>query len=297
MSYWLGVALAIGSGVSVNLGSVFQKKVVNDLTDEEREGKFFRTLLKRPLWLIGLLLQYAVSATFLILAQVYIGPALVPGLTAVGLVVLAVGSVKLVGESLGRIEIIGILLLMFGTVFFSMSELQIAIPEYDFLAFDFLFRLGTFTTTLIIIIITLEIVWRSNHQYHASSLALVSGILRAISAFWIAPLIATIVHVFDGTFILVELWLFIAACFTLVLSNMYAVVSIQNAFKTGQASLLIPIQQVPYQIIPGFVYMVVFFLALPTPFSLVWFLIGIGLTIVSSFLLGQRQVLLEAMTK
>ena len=115
MSYWLGVLLAISSGVCSNLGSVFQKKAVNEIPQEEREQKFFRTLIRKPWWLFGMLIQYGFAASFLILAQVYIGPALVPGLVASGLIVLAIGSIKLVGESLRKQEAIGIALLMFGT--------------------------------------------------------------------------------------------------------------------------------------------------------------------------------------
>jgi drug/metabolite transporter (DMT)-like permease len=293
MSYWLGVVLAIGAGVSTNLGSVFQKKVVNDLPPEQKDQRFFRTLIRKPLWFTGLLLQYAVAASLVILAEVYIGPALVPGLRASGLIVLAVGSVKIVGESLRRQEVLGISMLMLGTIFFSLSELEIIIPEYDFLATDFLLRLGLFTITLIIVILLLEGLRRVRRQYRAIARALVSGILLAMSAYWIAVLIATIVHVFAGTFVLVEFVLFAMTCVVLVVANILAVGTIQDAFKTGNASLLIPIQQVPYLIIPSFVFLTVFSLTPPTGLSMIWFLSGIILTMASSFLLGRRQVLLE----
>ena len=293
MSYWLGVFLAISAGINNNLGSVLQKKVVNDLPHEEREKKFFRNLIRKPLWLTGLLLQYALGSALMLLAQVYIGPALVPGLHAFGLIVLAIGSIKLVGESLRKQEVVGIALLMLGTVLFTLSELEIAIPAYDFLEIGFLTRLVLFTGSLFAAMIVLEIVKRVQPQLRAVSLALVSGILLAISGYWIAPMLATIVHVFDGSFILLELGLFAISCIILVLSNIFAVGSIQNAFKTGNASLLIPIQQLPMLVVPGFVYLIVFFLAPPGEFSLVWFLLGMILTIVSSFLLGRRQMMLE----
>ncbi|MHA1925790.1 MAG: hypothetical protein ACXABV_12590 [Candidatus Thorarchaeota archaeon] len=293
MSYWLGVFLAISAGINNNLGSVLQKKVVNDLPPEEREKKFFRSLVRKRLWLLGLLLQYAFGAALMLLAQVYIGPALVPGLHAFGLIVLAIGSIKIVGESLRKQEIFGIALLMSATVLFSLSELEISIPAYDFLETTFLVRLGVFTGLLIALLVILYLIKQTRHKLRAISLALISGILLAISGYWIAPMLATIVHVFDGSFVIIELGLFAISCIILVLSNIFAVGTIQDAFKTGNASLLIPIQSLPMLVVPGFVFLVVFFLAPPTAFSLAWFLIATIMTIVSSFLLGTRQMILE----
>lgn len=48
----------------------------------------------------GLLLEYGVGSAAYMIAQNLIGPALVPGLMAAGLIVLAIGSVKIIGETL-----------------------------------------------------------------------------------------------------------------------------------------------------------------------------------------------------
>jgi hypothetical protein len=294
MSYWLGIFLAISAGINNNLGSVLQKKAVNDLPPEEREKKFFRNLVRKRLWLAGLLLQYALGSVLMLLAQVYIGPALVPGLHALGLIVLAIGSIKLVGESLRKQEVFGIVLLILAAALFSLSELEISIPTYDFLEASFLIRLGAFTGILIAAMVVLYIIKQTRFQLRAIALALISGILLAISGYWIAPMLATIVHVFDGSFIIVELALFAVSCIILVIANVLAVGTIQDAFKTGNASLLIPIQSLPMLVVPGFIFLVVFFLAPPTALSLVWFLIATIMTIASSFLLGTRQMMLEA---
>ncbi|NVM02259.1 MAG: hypothetical protein HWN67_07975 [Candidatus Helarchaeota archaeon] len=109
MNYWLGVFFAVLSGVLANIGTVLQKKVVNEVSDE---AKFFRSLIKKPLWVLGLLMGLTIGAVFYMLAQMYIGPTLTPGLMAVGLIVLAIGAVKIVGEELKFSEIIGILLMI-----------------------------------------------------------------------------------------------------------------------------------------------------------------------------------------
>jgi hypothetical protein len=209
------------------------------------------------------------------------------------LIILSIGSIKIVGESLRESEVMGIILLIIGTILFSVSELEISIPKYDFLDLGYLTRLALFTGFLLFIVLILNLVRRMLPQYHSISRALISGIFLATSAFWISPMLATIVHVFSGTFVLIELGLFAIACIVLVFANIFAVWSIQDAFKTGQASLLIPIQQLPYLMIPGLVYLTVFLLVPPTTYSLLWFTGGVSLSILSSFLLGKRQVLLE----
>ena len=88
-SYLLGVFLAILSGSINNVGLVLQKKVVNEVAPE---AKFFRSLVKKPVWIIGLLMELIIGSIFFMIAQIYIGPALISGLMAFGLIFLAIGS-------------------------------------------------------------------------------------------------------------------------------------------------------------------------------------------------------------
>ncbi|MFX1431997.1 MAG: hypothetical protein ACFFCY_17655, partial [Promethearchaeota archaeon] len=79
--YWLGVLLALLAGSTTQLGSVFQKKAVNEISTEL---KFMKTLVKRPTWILGVILSFGISSIFYLAAQSFIGPALIPGLTAFG---------------------------------------------------------------------------------------------------------------------------------------------------------------------------------------------------------------------
>jgi hypothetical protein len=294
VSYLYGVALAVASGISNNVGTLLQKKVVNDLPTEAKEQRFFRSLVKNPMWLAGLLFQLAIGTVFFMLAQVYIGPALIPGLMAVGLIVLAIGSVKLIGESLTRTEIIGITLIMAAIFTIAFSELVINIVVFDFLETGFLLRVTLFTSAIVATILILEGSHRKWTRIRAVARALMSGLFIAMSNYWIAILMATIVHVFDGTFVLLELVLFAISAAILVLDNIFALGTLQSAFLSGQANLIIPIQQVPIQIIPGFVFLLIFFLPVPSAISLVFFFGGVGMIVMSSFLLGRRQVALDS---
>ena len=295
MSYLYGVLLAIASGISNNVGTLLQKKVVNDLPTEAKEQRFFRSLVKKPLWLVGLLFQLAIGTFFFMLAQVYIGPALIPGLMAVGLIVLAIGSVKLIGESLTRTEIIGITLIMAAIFTITFSELVIDIVVFDFLETGFLMRVAIFTFAIIAMILVLEASHRRWIKIRAVARALISGLFIAMTNYWIAVLLATIVHVFEGTFVLLELGLFAISAVILVLDNIFALGALQSAFLSGQANLIIPIQQVPIQITPGFVFLLMFLLPAPSLLSLILFFAGVGMIVMSSFLLGRRQVALESL--
>ncbi|MFX1460316.1 MAG: DMT family transporter, partial [Promethearchaeota archaeon] len=120
--YWLGILMAISSGISNNYGTVLQKKVVNKFKDD---SKFMRTIVKKPLWLIGLILQNIIGGVLYFIAQFYIGPTLIPGLMGAGLIVLAIGSVKIIGEQLETSEIVGILLMVIAIAFIGLSNMAI----------------------------------------------------------------------------------------------------------------------------------------------------------------------------
>ncbi|MHA1285606.1 MAG: hypothetical protein ACTSQP_24135 [Promethearchaeota archaeon] len=70
------------------LGQFFKKKVVNSIKKDE---KFFKNLIKNPLWIIGLIFQNCIGAIFFFFAQVFIGTTLIPGLITSGLIILAIG--------------------------------------------------------------------------------------------------------------------------------------------------------------------------------------------------------------
>ncbi len=72
---------------------------------------------------MGLLLQIVIGGlVFYFIAIIFIGPAIVPGLMSVGLIVLALGSVKMLKETLGKEEIIGILLMIGGVSLLGLSN-------------------------------------------------------------------------------------------------------------------------------------------------------------------------------
>lgn len=289
-NYWLGVFLAILAGSTTQSGSVLQKKVVNDLSEEP---EFMRSLIKKPLWLLGVILSFGVSSIFYLTAQVFIGPALIPGLMAFGLIILALGSVKIVGEVLKTEEILGIFLMITGTLLLGMSELSIDITETNLLEIWFLIRTTIFTTIIIVLSLLFYIFQKKYDKFKGILLAILSGFMFALSNFWVSPLLGVIAHVLSGIFDLAELLVFIISVIFLVLSNILGLTTIQHAYRVGQASNMVPIQGVPTLIAPIFIYFSVFLLVPPSIFSVVYLIGGIILITLSSFLLGKRSAQIE----
>jgi ribosomal protein S18 acetylase RimI-like enzyme len=146
--YGLGILAAILSGGLHAFGAILQKSAVNRIPAAERDDRFMRRLLRTPAWLLGLALSFGVGTVFNLLAQRLIGPALVPGLTASGMLVLAVASVRLIGEHLRPLEMLGILLLVAGTGLLGWSRLAIPADQVDLLDHALLLRILGFTVVL-----------------------------------------------------------------------------------------------------------------------------------------------------
>ena len=290
-SYLLGVFLAILSGSINNVGLVFQKKVVNEVADD---AKFFRSLVKKPLWITGLLMELAIGSVFFMIAQLYIGPALIPGLMAFGLIFLAIGSVKIVGETLKKEEIIGIILMITAIFSLGLSELSVDIAGIDILAFDLVINMTIFTIVLFLGTLICDILQRKIDKLKGILLAIASGFQFSLTNFWIAPLMAVIAHVFGGTASLGELFIFIASAIILIAASIIGIMKIQQSFQVANASRMIPIQQVPIQITPIIAYFFVFTLMPSTVLPIIYVIIGVALIILSSFLLAKRQAQLEA---
>src|SRR5271157_519017 len=293
MSYSIGVGLAISAGVADNIGWLMQKKVVNDVPPEKRDSKYIQTLARNPVWLTGLVIQLAGVAALFVIAVLFIGPALVPGLMAVGLIILALGSVKLIGEHLRFLDIIGIGLMVAAAFAIGMSGMAINVTAYNMVDPNFLGRSAIYTIGLFGIICILDIIRRKVEKARGIAFALNSGLLFSIANFWTGPMLGMVIDIINNTSSPFEVAIFAIVGILATVTNIGGIVAIQHGFKTGNASLLVPIQYVPAQITPAIMYLSVFSLTPPSTLALALFIAGISLIIASSFILTRRQVLLE----
>jgi hypothetical protein len=295
--YALGVVLAVGSGTASNMGIVIQKRAVNELSPDKRDDRFLRSLATRRTWIIGLLIQFAIGRVLMFASIAIIGPALVPGLLAVGLIPMAVGAAKIAGESLKKTEILAIILVVFAAILLTASN--IAVPVLDPAEFNamnplFLTNEGLFTAVFIGIISGFEVAQRKDEKARDIWLAIQAGCFLALGNYWSSPLTVTTVHLATMTLQMPwELVLGIIAGVILVITNFFFIAVTQKAFRSGNASRIIPLQQIPINIAPILVFFWVFSLSPRTPLTVPFLLGAIVLIICSSYLLARRQSQLD----
>lgn len=286
--YALGIFFGILAGVVCQIGLCLQKSIINKHRVEKE--KFGRRIVKEPLWILGLIMELGVSAFFLFLAVDLIGNTLTPGLMASGLIVLALISVKMLKENLNKKEVLGILLMIGGIIALSGSGMSVDIAGYNFLEPSFLLRLIIFTVVLAIGGLVLFLLKKKveNRTWKGIMLMNVAGLGFSISNFWLAIMTDFFFNKFFQFENVLDIALFVASAVILVISNMVGVMGNQAGLKYGQASNLMPLQQISVQATPIFYYILVYLLPIPTLFSLPLLASGTVMIIMSGFLLSKR---------
>jgi drug/metabolite transporter (DMT)-like permease len=286
----IGSILALFAGIFTGTGQVIEKKVVNSVPRNVNLGK---TLIKKPLWILGFSFEMILSTVFYMSAQLFIGPSLIPGLMACSLIILALGSVKILKENLNRKEILGIAILIFGIVLLGFAGLQIEIMSYDLLNPGFILRSLLFTFVMFTLLISCYILQKRNDRKRGLLFAFSSGLMYALANLWISPLMGIIDQVLGGGANIPQITLFIWSAFMLVFTNFLAVSLLQKAYQFGQASNLISIQIVPIQIVPIFLYFFIFGFFALVPWSIPFAFLGVFLILYGSSQLSKRQELVK----
>jgi hypothetical protein len=290
--YWLGVITALLTGTFDNLGAVFQKKAINALPEGRKVGKH---LLRNRTWLFGFFQTQVLTTIFFFISQGLIGPTLTPGLSGAGLILLAVGSLRILKERIKASEMTGILLMVAAIFCLAFSKLEIDVDNIGFLAeVGFLTRVTIFTAIAALGAVICTVLRRSPQRSKATLYALDSGLMFVLSNFWTAIFVGVFATVILGDFVMGELLLFISAAIILPTSNYLGIYKMQKAYEFGQASRMKPTQQVPVQIAPFFYFFAVYMLPPPTELSLPLDVIAIALILVSMYLLLRRQAILES---
>jgi multidrug transporter EmrE-like cation transporter len=289
--YWIGVLFGLLTGTFDNLGSVFQKKAINALPEGR---KVTRGLLKNRLWLFGFFQTQVLTTIFFFIAQLMIGPTLTPALSGAGLIILAVGSLRILKERIRASEMLGIVLMVAAIFCVAFSRLDIDVDSLLFLSeAAFITRVIIFTAIVTVGAAICTIFRRSRQDIKGALYATDSGLMFALSNFWTAVFLGVFATVFSGSFVVGELFLFVSGAIMLPLSNYLGIYKIQKSFEFSNASKMKPTQQVPVQIAPIFYFFAIYMLPDPTGYSLALDLIGVTLILVSMYLLLRRQATLE----
>lgn len=281
---------AIMSGAMNAFGAILQKSAVNKIPVAERQERFMRRLLRSPIWLLGLGMSLGLGTFFTLSSQKLIGPALVPGLSASGMIILAIGSVRLMGEHLKRSELMGILMLICGISCLGASNLSIPSKEVDLADAALLTRISFFTVALALCwLSSFLLAQRASNESRGLVMAVSGGFPFCLSNLWILPLIITISLVFAEMAHPQQLVIFIVASVILVTTNLAGIRQVQEAYRFAPASKVQPIQQIPTQIVPILIYFIVFQRS-ATEKAIFLIPFGVIMIIGSGFLLGRRHL-------
>lgn len=305
--YGWGVFFAVLAGVAANLGQLLNKREVNRLADPPGAPRapgapggsgrgFYARLLRRPVWVAGVVLQIGVGTAFFLLAQVYVGPVLVPGLMATGLVALALGCAWITQEAPRLRELAGMACLIVSAVGFGRSGLRVDLAVYDVLSPAFLLRSAAFSLACCLLLAAaLRLKGRSAGLRRGSLLALASGLLYVLSDFWVGPFTGSVLRLLgrvraaggsDPLAPLLTLFAFGSA--VLVLTNLFGIALMQRAFQVASAAVAVPLQTIPGRLAPAAVYLLVFRLPPPKPLALPLFAAAVSLVIAATFLFAGR---------
>lgn len=285
-SYLFGVTAAIIAGIAFNLGMVIQKLAVMKAS---HETGLMRQLVRSPLWLTGFALQFIVGMPLNMLAQSKIGPAIIPGLMAIGLIVLTIGAVRLAGESFDSGDIAGILLVIAAVTVFGLSQLSVDMQSIDLWEPAFLLRLGLFTVVVAALSLICHFIQKTNVRLRGILRTLDAGLLLSQSNLWLGILMAFLAKWGVGKFSSLDLLPVVIASGIVFAGSMLGIAETQRAFQFGEASKLVPIQYVPVQILPIAAYFIVFRLGSSTPFAVPMALGGIVLVLSGAVLLARHQ--------
>ena len=289
--YIIGVIFAITAGIVNFMGQIFQKKAINDVrTDDEVSMKI---VIKKPLWIIGLLFFVIVTPVCGALAQNFIGPALIPGLFSSGFIVLAIGSIKILDEKLKKEEWFAMFMIVCGIVLVSLSRLSIETDINRFRDASFLTRIIISSIILIFLWLLLFFGGKKLKKHKAVVMAAGCGMPFSLGNIWMFAMVISMGQILNGGINSFNITVFSVSVFILVFSQTLGLVHFNKALATGNASIVVPIQQIPQQIMPIIIYFVIF--ALPPPFPTSYFFISVGIVLIISagFLLGRRHTSME----
>ncbi len=285
-TYLIGVLSAITAGIIFNIGIVIQKIAVSKISTS---AKLLNQLIRKPLWLIGFSFQFIIGTPLNMYAQSNIGPAIIPGLMSIGLIVLTIGAVRYAGEAFNFSDFAGILLVIFAVTVFGLSKLSINMEEINLRDTILLIRLAVFTIIIVGFSVLCHIFQKSNTKMKGILRTINAGLFLSLSNLWLGIFMVFFSKWSNGNFLLSDLILAGISCAIVFAGSMLGIAETQRAFQFGEASKLIPIQFVPVQILPIIAYFLVFNLKPATPYSTLLAISGIGLVLIGAALLARRQ--------
>ncbi len=289
-NYLLGVSTAILAGMAFYSGIVLQKAAVSKLQDH---SQLMARLIRTPLWLEGFAIQFVIGVPLNLVAAALIGPAILPGLMATGLIALVIGSIRFSHEAFGWADGVGILFVMAAAALLGLAGLGIDMKNVDFYDRAFQSRLAAFSMVVASFSVACYLLQRKDGPLRGIFRTLDAGFLFVQSNLWLSVMMGFVYRWGAGLFSPGDVVLAITATAIAATASILGVTETQRAFQVGDATRLVPIQAVPQQILPVITFFIVFQLTPSNQDAMILAGAGVTLVLLGSTLLARRQVHLQ----
>ncbi len=267
MRYLLGIISGLLVGIIYNSSSLIQKYTV---VNRDKDKPLLRQLLKHPLWVISILGSGVLAFAFTIFGQMMIGPTLIPGLAALGMIIIPIGASKYLNEKNGLTEYAGITMIIISVILLSFSRLSIDTESIQWLSEDMFLRtlryIGGLTAAAVVLLIGGFMIRQKLH-FRSILYSVSAGIALAIGNILTAPLSHQMTLMSRHSAGRNNLVYFIVLLIYIVAVNAYAVIIMQHAYTLSHVSVLMPVQQTPIQIIPILSHFYFFDAAFPSTYA------------------------------
>ncbi|MFX0101559.1 MAG: hypothetical protein ACFFCS_18430 [Candidatus Hodarchaeota archaeon] len=283
MDFALGIIMTLVGTTINSVGILLQKLDINrsGMKDDSNLSYF----MKRPVWVLGILMQTIILLPFFILGIDLLGVTLAQPLATAGLLVFVLGSIFVLKEKLKRQEWAGVIMLVVAVLLIGLSGVVGDVTMAVFFQESFLANLIIFlviTAGLVVVgIIVIKVLEKQVLGY-----SIFLGVAYAIVS--ISGQLATPpLDMMFGTGLSAAGWiLLLLGVAGVLLGTYFGILYSQLAFQKGQAIDVVPSSQAIINLLPVFAGLFLFGQYILFP---VLFIAGMGLLLVSVVLLARFQ--------
>jgi hypothetical protein len=286
--YGLGISTALLAGIVYNLGVLVMKRAVSRLPRDRPLGASF---LRSRLWIAGLALQLAVGVPLNFVAVGLIGPVLVPGLMAVGLVVLALAAVLTGVERPRWTDFVGVTLLVLAVSGFSLSRLAVDTAATSPRDPVLLLRAALFIGVGVILVLGCAAAARAARGRESVAgvlFGLQSGLLYSLGNICVGFVSGVVGRLGRGPADGLEILVGAVAFSITVAGSALGVLATQHALRHGRVVVTVALQNAIGMLVPLGLFFLVYRPFRPTPNQIVSVIAGSVFLIAGILLLTSR---------
>ncbi|MHA1368718.1 MAG: hypothetical protein ACTSRA_03230 [Promethearchaeota archaeon] len=244
----IGILLTLAGAAINNIGILLQKLDINRAGMEDDSNLAF--FMKRPVWILGILMQTVIVIPFFFLGIDFLGVTLAQPLATSGLVIFVLGSFFILKENLTGKEWFGVSVMIASIFMLSLSGVSGNVTMNVFYPRTFTYKLLLIAACVTVLGIAGTIIVKLRRFNVAFGYGILMGIsyaLVSISAQFITPALGSL---FSGTNTGLVWSLIILGVIGIIGGTILGILLAQEAFKTSRAIDVVPASQAIINILP-----------------------------------------------